>query len=276
MMPVKRYMAMTLIAIACSFHGFAQCTIENTSFNAGESLTYDLYYNWHFIWVKAGIADMTTTKTTYKNKDAYRCHLITRGNNKLDDYFVLRDTLLCYTGLDIQPMYFRKGAREGKRYTIDEVFYDFSDGKCNLRQIYTDKHGERHYHNESSGECSFDMISMLMRARSFDPTGWTKGHTVYFRMADGDDVKDCKLLFRGREKFKMDGTKEEFNCLVLSFLEKEGKKYKEIVRFYVTDDKNHLPLRLDLYLRFGSAKAFLTKYKNVRNPLTSRIKKGKS
>lgn len=271
----KHIFIVALLSAMCCLHVNAQCTIENTAFNAGESLTYDLYYNWHFIWVKAGVADMTTIQTKYKNKDAYRCHLITRGNNKLDDYFVLRDTLLCYTGLNIQPMYFRKGAREGKRYTVDEVFYDFNDGKCNLRQIYTDKHGNHHYNNPSSSECVFDMMSMLMRARSFDPKDWEKGHVVLFNMADGDDVKECKLLYRGKEKFKMDGTKEEFNCLVLSFLEKEDKKFKEIVRFYVTDDKNHLPLRLDLYLRFGSAKAFLSKYKNVRNPLTSKITKSK-
>ncbi len=31
------------------------------------------------------------------------------------------------------PMYFRKGAREGKRYTVDEVFYSYSGGKCHVK-----------------------------------------------------------------------------------------------------------------------------------------------
>ena len=38
---------------------------------------------------------------------------------------------------------------------------------------------------------------------------------------------------------------------------KKGKE-KEVITFYITDDKNHLPVRLDLYLNFGSAKAFLS------------------
>ena len=268
---MKRLYLCFVIIMVSLLSASAQCTIENKAFMAGESLTYDLYYNWKFIWVKAGVADMTTTKTKYKGRDAYRCHLITRGNNKLDDYFVLRDTLLCFAGLDIEPMYFRKGAREGKRYTVDEVFYDFSNGKCNLKQHYINKHGEHRYHDYHDTECVFDMMSMLMRARSFSPDGWKKGHTINFNMADGDDVKECKLVYRGREVYKVKETKERFNCLVLSFLEKEDTKFKEIVRFYVTDDENHLPLRLDLYLRFGSAKAFLNKYKNVRHPLTSRV-----
>ena len=47
---------------------------------------------------------------------------------------------------------------------------------------------------------------------------------------------------------------------------------REVVTFYITDDKNHLPVRLDMYLRFGSAKAFLTEAKGVRNPQTAIIK----
>ena len=34
----------------------AQCTFRNTAFQSGEFLTYNLYYNWKFVWVKAGTA----------------------------------------------------------------------------------------------------------------------------------------------------------------------------------------------------------------------------
>jgi hypothetical protein len=49
-------------------------------------------------------------------------------------------------------------------------------------------------------------------------------------------------------------------------------KYREIVRFYVTDDANHIPIRLDMFLKFGSAKAFITDLKGARNPITSIVK----
>ena len=42
---------------------------------------------------------------------------------------------------------------------------------------------------------------------------------------------------------------------------------------YITDDKNHLPVRLDLYLNFGSAKAFLSSVRGNRHPLTSIVTK---
>jgi hypothetical protein len=54
---------------------------------------------------------------------------------------------------------------------------------------------------------------------------------------------------------------KKYPCLVISYIEKDGKKDKEIVRFYVTDDSKHIPIRLDLFLRFGSAKAFFSSMK---------------
>ena len=52
---------------------------------------------------------------------------------------------------------------------------------------------------------------------------------------------------------------------ILAYLELTDGKYKRLVDFYVTDDANHVPVRLDMFLRFGSAKAFLTGAKGLRN-----------
>ena len=53
--------------------------------------------------------------------------------------------------------------------------------------------------------------------------------------------------------------------------DKKGKE-KEVITFFVTDDLNHLPVRLDLFLNFGSAKAFLNNVTGNRHPLTSIVK----
>ena len=115
-----------LFLLFCSQNSFSQCTYKNTAFKSGEFLTYNLYYNWKFIWVKAGTASMSTVQSTHNGIPAWRSSLITRGNKKVDELFVLRDTILGYTSLDLAPLYYRKGAREGKRYTVDEIFYDYS------------------------------------------------------------------------------------------------------------------------------------------------------
>ena len=109
--------AILFLLIQCSLLTLsAQCPLKNTAFKSGEYLTYNLYYNWKFVWVKAGTASMSTVQSTYKGKPAWRASLTTRGNKRVDDYFILRDTLLSYSTLDLAPLYYRKGAREGKRY----------------------------------------------------------------------------------------------------------------------------------------------------------------
>ena len=248
----------------------AQCVAENTAFMSGEDLNYQLYFNWKFIWLKAGTANFNITETTFEGQPAYRCHLITRGSKRADKFFVMRDTLLCYVNRQLQPLYFRKGALEGKHYTVDEVWYSYSDdGTINLRQRFRNRHGEVKEQTYSTRECVYDMASMLLRARSFDPTQFTEGQHLKFLMAEGDEVETSTLVYRGKKNFKMSNTGVTYRCLVFSFVEYEGKKEREVVTFYITDDLNHAPVRLDLFLRFGTAKAFLRESRNLRIPQTS-------
>lgn len=250
----------------------AQCTAENKAFNPGETLSYNLYFNWKFIWVTVGSASMNISRTTHQGEEAYRCHLITRGNSRADKLFVLRDTLVSVVNKELTPLYYRKGALEGDRYTVDEVWYSYPDGKSHIKQRFRNRHGEIKEHNRKSDVCIYDMMSMLLRARSFDVSDYKIGQKIHFPMADGDDVDEETLIYRGKETFKMENTGTKYRCLVFSFVEYEEGEEKEVITFYVTDDENHLPVRLDMYLRFGSAKAFLTGAKGVRNPITSIVK----
>ena len=268
---MKKQISTIALLLLIALTAQAQCTFRNTAFKSGEFLAYNLYYNWQFVWVKAGTASMSTVQSQYRGRQAYRASLTTRGNKRVDDMFVLRDTLLCYATTDMAPLYFRKGAREGSRYTVDEVFYSYPDGQQHIRQHRQKNDGTHEWKQSAHTQCVFDMLNIFLRARSFNPTGWKKGHTVNFPMADGRNIEPAMLRYRGKANIKADnGTK--YRCLQLSYMEKDDNKYKEIVRFYVTDDDNHVPIRLDMFLRFGSAKAFLTSMKGVKSPLTSIVK----
>jgi len=158
----------------------AQCTYKNTAFKSGESLTYNLYYNWSFVWVKAGTATFDIVQSTYDKRPAYKGSLITRGSKKADKFFILRDTLLCYNSLEMAPLYYRKGAHEGKRYTVDEAFYSYPDGKCHVRQHRQHNDGTHTWVQHTYSDCVYDMMSIFMRARSFNPSGWQNGTAGHF------------------------------------------------------------------------------------------------
>lgn len=267
-----RTIALTLLLTLLAGTVRAQCAYRNTAFKSGEFLSYNLYYNWKFVWVKAGTASFSTVQSVYNGRQAYRGSLITRGSERVDNMFVLRDTLLCYTTTDLEPLYYRKGAREGSRYTVDELFYSYGDGRCNIRQHRQHGNGTHSWNRLSYSDCVYDMMSIFMRARSFNSGTWKKGYAVDFPMADGNNRYPAKLRYEGKENIKADNG-HTYRCLKLSYLENDGGKgFKKIVDFFITDDDNHVPVRLDMHLRFGSAKAFLVGMKGLRNPVHSKIK----
>ena len=121
-MKLLKKITLLLLLLVSSVAVQAQCDMKNTAFTSGELLTYNLYFNWKFVWVKVGNASMSVVRSNYKGQPSYRASLITRGNRKADHLFVLRDTLQAYTSLNLAPQYYRKAAQEGSRYYIDEVF----------------------------------------------------------------------------------------------------------------------------------------------------------
>lgn len=267
-----RTLVVTIVLAAASLGTQAQCGIENKAFKAGEHLYYNLYFNWKFIWVKVGTASMTTQESTYNGKKAYKTSLITRGNNKLDKMFTMRDTLLSYCDMDLSPLYFRKGAREGKRYYVDELWYSYPKNNCHLKMHRIENSGEHKWKEAEYQDCIYDMMSIFLRARNFDASKFTVGENVPMPISDAKRLSNSWLKYQGKETFEMEDTKQKFRCLVFSFIEREDGKNHELIRFYVTDDANHIPVRLDMFLSFGSAKAFLKGYKGVRNPMKALIK----
>ena len=182
----------------------------------------------------------------------------------------MRDTLTCITSQQLEPLYFRKGAEEGKRYTVDEVKFSYANGKCIVDQQRM-LHGNVEKHYDESAVCVYDMLSILLQARSYDPTNYKPGLKIRFSMATGNDIEKQTLIYRGKENYKAENG-VTYRCLVFSLVEYVNNKEKEVITFYITDDLNHLPVRLDMYLNFGSAKAFLTDIKGNRHPLTSIVK----
>ena len=250
---------------------YAQCGIENFAFKSGEFLGYDLYFNWKFVWVKVGTASMSTVKSRHGGQPAFRSSLITRGNDELDNMFVMRDTLLSYTDMNLSPLYYRKGAREGSRYYVDEIWYSYPKGNCHMKTHEITSSGEHLWREMEYKDCIYDMMSIYLRARNFDASKLKEGDKIPLPIADASKIANSWLKFGGTTTLKMKNSNDKYRCLVFSFIEREDGENHELIRFYITDDKNHLPVRLDMFLSFGSAKAYLTGYKGLRNPMESKV-----
>ena len=223
---------LTLIVSVCfSMPVKAQCEATNEAFKSGEHVMYDLYFNWKFVWIKAGLASLTTNATTYHSKPAYRFNLLSVSSKKIDFFFKMRDTLTCIVSEKLEPRYFRKGAEEGKRYTVDEAWFSYKDGLCFVNQKRTYRDGEIIETEYSDSRCVFDMLSILAQARSYDPNDYTIGQKINFPMATGRRVEEQTLIYRGMKNIKAEND-TTYRCLVFSFVEYTDKdKEKEVITF---------------------------------------------
>ena len=148
----------SILIFFCATMLHAQCPTENKAFKAGEKLTYDLYFNWSFIWVKAGTAYYTTRNARYNGQECLRTDLISLSNKRCSAIFPMKDTIMAYLTPDLVPLYFRKGANEGGNYTVDEVWYSYPNNKVKLRQRYRNKKGKVSDYACEKKECVYDMI----------------------------------------------------------------------------------------------------------------------
>lgn len=250
----------------------AQCEYPNSAFSAGESLDFDLYFNWKFVWVKVGSTHYKITHSTYQGKKALRTDLIFKSNKACDRFFPMRDTLVSYSTDKLVPLYFRKGANEGKRYTVDEVWYSYPDnGKTVMKMRYKDPDDEWTDKTETSSECINDMLNILALSRSLDFSNYKSGQRTTYRMVTGKRISNQILIYKGKKNFKANDDKT-YRCLVFSLLNDKLKDEKELLRFYITDDRNHLPVRIDFHLNFGEAVAKFKHGSGIRNKQTSIIK----
>jgi len=241
--------------------------VNNYAFKGGERITYDLYFNWKFIWKKAGTASLSTRTMNYQGRSAYLVNLLASSNGVADKFFRMRDTLTSIVSTGLQPMYYRKAADEGHKFAIDEVRYSQSNNRVNVHMKRV-KNGRVTYKTGSDSKQIYDMLSIISRVRSIDPSGLKEGSRLMFPIASGKYLTNETLVFGGRKHFKAENG-ITYRCMIFTLVENRKGKNEDIITFYVTDDLNHLPIRLDLNLNFGVAKAYMRSATNVRHPFTS-------
>ena len=252
-------------------HLCAQCGTTNNAFKAGENITYELYFNWGIISKKVGTANFSVNSTTYNGQPAYKLELLANTNKTADSFFKMRDTLTSIMTTRLEPLYYRKGAVESDRYTVEEAHYTYNNGLAHVKQSRIKPDGSVIYSEKEDSRCIFDMVSIMGWARSIDPSTLHEGQEQNFPLASGRLIEEGALIYEGRKTLEAkDG--HTYRTLIYSYMTQRSGKKEEIIKFYVSDDDNHLPLRLDLSLKFGPARVYFKEVTGNRHPLSSRVK----
>ncbi|PZF73022.1 DUF3108 domain-containing protein [Taibaiella soli] len=250
---------MTLPAIAQNEF----CGLTNISFQEGEKLFFKVYYNMGRIWVGAGDASFTTTLETYNNRKVYHVVGDGRTQKSYEWFYKVRDIYETYIDAETMlPLKFVRNVNEGGFKIYNNVSFNHNIGQAvSTHGIY------------DVPKCVQDVLSAIYYARNIDYNKYQPGAKIPFSMFLDDQVYNLYIRYVGKEKIETRyGT---FNAIKITPLLIEGTIFKggEKMAVWVTDDNNHLPVRVDSPILVGSIKVDLIGYDKLRNPLTGLISK---
>ena len=257
------YSFLSLILIAPLMAGDDFCTQHNTAFQAGERIDYTIYYSVIGMYINSGNASFTTNLEKINNKTAY--HVIGDGssNNKYDWIFKVRDRYESFIDTTtLQPLKFIRNVNEGGYKTYENVTFNSQTSTAiTTKGVF------------KIPTCIQDVLSSIYYARNINFNNYKAEDKIPFTMFLDNQNYNLYIKYLGKEEIKTKYGK--FKAIKFKTLLVKGTMFQggEKMTVWVTDDANHIPIRIESPIVVGSVKVDMMKYTNLRNPLTSLIEK---
>jgi hypothetical protein len=121
--------------------------------------------------------------------------------------------------------------------------------------------------------CVQDVVSAVFYARNIDFSKLNPEDRITFSMFLDNEVYSMYIRYIGKETIKTKYGK--FNAIKFKPLLIKGTLFEggEKMTVWVTDDANHIPVRIESPIVVGSVKIDMMNYENIRHPLTSLIRR---
>ena len=239
------------------------CAIKNTTTQNGEEITYTIYYSLAGAHVIAGFTTFTNKIEKLNGKTVYHVIGVGGSNAKYDWIYKVRDRYESYIDTAaMQPLKFMRDVQEGNTKKNETVNFNHTAN--------TATSGTGTYKVPA---CVQDVLSTIYYARNIDFDKYKKGDKIPFQMFLENQVYDLYIRYFGREDVK---TKYgRFNAVKFKVLLIPGTIFKagEEMIVWVSNDQNHIPVRIESQILIGSIKVDMSSYKNLRYPLEGVQKK---
>jgi len=164
-------------------------------------------------------------------------------------------------------------------YNINEKFESYVDDETILPLLFTRRTRENNYkrddtvrfnHDKQTAQSSRkkisitpntrDVVSAFYYARMQDISNMKEGGSFDIPYFFDDTITKTRIVYVGKQKIKTKmGT---FNCVVFKPLVLTGRVFEEKfpITFWITDDKNRIPILIESKLIVGKARIELTSY----------------
>ncbi|NCT95481.1 MAG: DUF3108 domain-containing protein [Chitinophagaceae bacterium] len=237
------------------------CGIRNTAFEEGEIISYNVFYNVIGLYVNAGNADFAVSLEKINNRPVY--HVIGKGssNPSYDWIFKVRDRYESYIDTtNLQPLKFIRNIDEGGYKKYENItFNQEANTAVTTEGVY------------KVPNCVQDVISSIYYARNIDFNKYKPDDRIPFNMFLDNENYNLYIRYLGKETIKTKYGK--FRAIKFKPLLVKGTLFEggEKMTVWVSDDPNHIPLRIESPIVVGSIKVDMMQYRNLRYPLSSMI-----
>ncbi len=235
------------------------CGIRNTSFVAGEQLTFTVFYNVAGVFVNAGTANFTNTLERLSGKTVY--HIVGDGktNPSYDWIYKVRDRYETYIDTNtLQPLKFIRNVNEGGYKKYENITFNrTANTAVTTKGVF------------SVPSCVQDVVSAIYYARNVNFDRYKPGDRIPFTMFLDNEVYNMYIRYLGKEDIKTKYGK--FRAIKFKPLLIKGTIFEggEKMTVWVSDDENKIPVRVESPIVVGSVKVDMMGYKNLRYPLKS-------
>ena len=237
------------------------CGLTNTAFQNQETINYNVYYSVIGIYINAGNATFSANYEKYGNKPVY--HIVGLGNSNpsYDFIFKVRDRYESFIDTtNLLPQKFIRSIDEGGyRQTENVTFNNQNNTATSLKGTI------------QTPSCVQDVLSAIYYARNVDYNKYKPNDKIPFSMFLDNNIYGLYIKYLGKERIKTRyGT---FNAIKFKPLLLKGTIFDggEKMTVWVTDDENHLPVRIESPIAVGSIKVDMMGFGKLRHPLSALV-----
>ncbi|MBA3680744.1 MAG: DUF3108 domain-containing protein [Bacteroidetes bacterium] len=231
-------------------------TTVNKAFKQGEVLTYRMHYG----MLNAGVAVLEVKPDLIEVNGRKVYHIVGSGYTigSTDWFFKVRDRYETYMDKDamLPWLFVRRVDEGGYKFSQDYSFNHYTK-KVDI--------GNNEKFDVPAGVQ--DMVSAFYSARNMDLSNAKAGDLFSITCFVDKEIWPLKIKFIGKETIETDIGK--VRCLKFRPIVQKGRVFKkeEDLNVWISDDDNHLPMRVKANVLIGSIKMDITSAKNLANPL---------
>jgi hypothetical protein len=234
-------------------------TINNLAYQPGETLKYRIHYG----AINAGVVSMNVSPTTsnINGKTTYNLRVEGETVKSFDWAYKVRDKFESWVDQESQaPLRYAKTVRENNYFHQDVAIYDHDNRKLRNKQ------GEL-----TIPQYTQDIASAIYYLRNLDYTNATIGKQFPVDVYIDNKVYSLPITYKGKEVIKTDLGKIRCIKIKPKLVVDRVFKHADALTVWVTDDANHIPVRIEGLIYVGSIKVDITQHTGLKNAFSSKV-----